>query len=241
MKEKVKILGIIPARGGSKSLLKKNIKPLFDKPVIAYTIEAAKESRLIDRLVVSTEDDEIASVAQELDTEVIKRPMQLAQDTSLIEDALRYTVTYLEKEKNYSAKIVVFMHANVPVRKKGVIDEMISMVLESEKDSAVTVYEITQRPEWMKIEQNEKLKPYLPPTDKCRRQDLPELYLIDGAVAVMRKEVLMAAANKRTAYAYLGEDIRFKVQEPLYSIEIDDEWDLALAEFAMKRMHENLV
>jgi len=159
MKDKLKVLGIIPARGGSKTVPKKNLRFLLGKPVIAYTILAAKESKYIDRLVVSTEDREIASVSESYGVEVIKRPRELSNDKSPIENALRHAVTYLEKRVNYYPDIVALMQANVPVRKKGTIDRVISKLTNTKADSVVTIYEISQRPELLKTIQKNRLKP----------------------------------------------------------------------------------
>lgn len=237
MKDKLKILGIIPARGGSKTVPKKNIRLLLGKPVIAYTILAAKESRYIDRLAVSTEDREIASVSESYGAEVIKRPRELSNDKSPIENALRHAVTYLEKRENYYPDIVVLMQANVPVRKKGMTDRTISKLIRTGVDSVVTIYEISQRPEWMKTIQKNRLKPFMPPK-KYRRQDLPSLYLLDGAVASIRREVLMKSAGQSEPQRFLGKNIGFVIEELIYSIEIDNQWDLFLAEFILSKLKD---
>ena len=236
MKDKLNVLGIIPARGGSKVVPKKNIRFLLRKPVIAYTILAAKKSMYIDRLVVSTEDKEIASVARNYNVEVIKRPKRISQDTSPIEDALRHAVRFLQRKENYCPDIVVWMHANNPVRKKGVIDRTISKLIRTGADSVVTIYEISQRPEWMKIIQKNRLKPYIPLPKEYRRQDLLPLYLLDGAVIAIRKKVLMKTTGQSGAHRFLGKNIGFIIEEPIYSVEIDNQWDLLLAEFILSNL-----
>ena len=111
------ILGVIPARGGSKGFLRKNVQMLLGKPLIAYTIMAAQKSSLITRLIVSTEDEEIAGISRRYGVEVLERPMELAADDSPIDDALRFSVTYLRETEAYNPDIVVLMQANLPVRK----------------------------------------------------------------------------------------------------------------------------
>ena len=236
MKDKLKVLGIIPARGGSKTVPKKNLRFLLGKPVIAYTILAAKESKYIDRLIVSTEDREIASVSESYGVEVIKRPRELSKDKSPIENALRHAVTYLEKRENYYPDIVALMQANVPVRKKGTIDRVISKLTNTKADSVVTIYEISQRPEWMKTIQKNRLKPYIPLPKEYRRQDLLPLYLLDGAVIAIRKKVLMKTTGQSGAHRFLGKNIGFIIEEPIYSVEIDNQWDLLLAEFILSNL-----
>jgi N-acylneuraminate cytidylyltransferase/CMP-N,N'-diacetyllegionaminic acid synthase len=118
------ILCIIPARGGSKRLKDKNIIPLIGKPIIAYTIEAALQSHLANKIIISTDDEKIARVAMKYDIQVVKRPKEYSTDTAPIEQALRHVVRFLKGEEGYLADIVG-IQANIPIRKKGQIDEVL--------------------------------------------------------------------------------------------------------------------
>src|SRR3989344_4807350 len=129
MKTLPKILAIIPARGGSKGVPGKNIKPLAGKPLIAYTIAEAKKSKYIDRLVVSTENKEIAKVAREFMAEVIERPAELARDETPTPPVLRQAVEFLEAKEGYLPDLVLLLPCTCPLRKAGQIDVMIEKYL----------------------------------------------------------------------------------------------------------------
>jgi len=230
------ILGVIPARGGSKGFLKKNVQMLLGKPLIAYTIMAAQKSSLITRLIVSTEDEEITEISRRYGVEVLERPMELAADDSPIDDALRFSVTYLRENEAYNPDIVVLMQANVPVRKEGMIDTVISKLIDSDADSSVSIYKVDQRPEWMKRLRSDRLFPLYKSPKGYRRQDLPELYLLDGAVGAIKTEVLFKTIGDRRAHAYLGDDVRGVVQEKFYAIEIDSPEDIILAEAILRTL-----
>ena len=189
------ILCIIPARGGSKGLKDKNIKPFFRKPLIKYTIEAAFESKMINKIVVSTDDEKIAKVARKYKTQVVKRPKKYATDSAPIEYALRHAVKYLEKKEGYLPGVVVWLQANVPIRKKGQIDRVIKKLLSSNADSAVTVYAVDQFPQWMKrMDKKGFLSPLFHDFKKYRRQDVEEMYLLDGAIVAIKRKVLMKSS-----------------------------------------------
>lgn len=229
------ILGIIPARGGKQKLTNKNILPLMGKPVIAYSILAAQKSLRIDRLVVSTEDPRIASVARKFNVEVIDRPKELALETSPLDDCLRHAVENLETKNEYHADIVVEIYANVPVHKDGMIDRVIDKLIESDANSAVSVYPVTQYPQWVKtMDKNGCMHSFLSPSNKYRRQDLEQTFLIDGAVIAIEAETLFRTKGRNEIYSYLGKKIIGIIHEPWYAIEIDSEEDLIIAESFLK-------
>lgn len=228
----MKVLTIIPARGGSKDIKDKNIAPLLGKPIIAYTIEAALESKLTDKIVVSTEDKKIAEVSRKYGIQVIDRPAKYATDTAPIEWALRHAVRYLERKERYSPDIVVWLQANVPIRKNGQIDNVIQKLIDTNADSVITVTQVTQRPEFMKKMVKGDRIMHLAKPKKYRRQDYAAepLYVADGAVLAMKKEVLMKTEGMTGAHVYLGNDIRGIIEEPKYAIEVDEPFDLDVAE-----------
>ncbi|MEK6900492.1 MAG: acylneuraminate cytidylyltransferase family protein, partial [Nanoarchaeota archaeon] len=123
-KQNKKIVAIIPARGGSKRIPRKNIKLLAGKPLIAYTIEAAKRSASLDRIFVSTEDEEIAKVASYYGAEIIKRPDILATDNATTESVLCHAVNNLEKE-GYFPELVVLLQPTSPLRGSYIIDKAV--------------------------------------------------------------------------------------------------------------------
>ena len=226
------ILGVIPARGGKQSVPGKNTRFVHGKPLIGYTIEAAKQSKQIDRLVVSTEDPIIAQVASSFGVEIIDRPTEIARDDSPIEASLRHAIKHLAEADRFVTDIVVLMQANVPVRKPGMVDRVIQTLIDTKgADSAVSVFEVDQWPQWMKLK-NDKgfLRPFMKGSTSFRRQDLEKLHLLDGAVMAVRRSVLDATSDISSIHQYLGENVVAVVQEKEYSIEIDEEKDFLFTE-----------
>jgi len=224
------ILGIIPARGGSKGLKNKNIKMLLGKPMIYYSIQSAKSSKMLNKIVCSTENSKIASIVKKYGVEVIKRPRELAQDKSKVDDALRYTVKKLENDKDNKIDVIVLIYANVPVRKKGIIDESVNKLIKTGADSVITAVEVGKSNPHLMFKLNKKNQPiFLSPIKAYRRQDLPNYYLHDGSVLVMRKKVLMDNNGPNVNYPFLGEDIRVVIENSLDVVDVDEEIDYYLA------------
>ena len=227
----MKILIVIPARGGSKGLKNKNIMPLLGKPLIGYTIDAAKQSALADKIVVSTEDRDIAACAKYYGIQVVDRPPEFATDEAPIEWALRHAVTSLKENEGYPADIVVWLQANVPIRKAGQIDRVIQKLVDTGSDSVLTVTKVTQRPEFMKkMVEEDKIIHIAVPKETRRQEYNEDFYVADGAVIAIRTSVLMQTEGMTGAHIYLGTDIRGVVEEPQYAIEIDDQFDYDVAE-----------
>jgi len=227
----MKVLIVIPARGGSKGVPEKNVALLMGKPLIGYTIDAARKARLADRICVSTEDEKIARVVRDYGVEVVPRPPDLAVDTAPIEWALRHAVRYLAENDGYTPDIVVWLQANVPLRKDGQIDAVIRKLVDTGADSAITVTPVTERPEWMKKLVDGDRVVHMSRSKGFRRQDYAEtLYLADGAVIATRTKVLMATEGLSGMHVFMGEDIRAIVEEARYALEIDDPFDMEVAE-----------
>ena len=196
------ILGITPARGKSKGVPRKNIRPLAGKPLIAWTIEAARQSRLLSRYVVSTEDPEISEVARRYGAEVIPRPADLAADETSTLSVLQHV---LEK---VAADVVVLLQATSPVREPGLIDSCIRRFLDSRADSLATGFVC-------------KLKEY--GTHSHRRQEIPGFFCDDGNVYILWAE-LLRKGNR------FGQRIERVILDREQNVEIDDEFDFWLAE-----------
>ena len=211
-----KILGITPARGGSKSIPYKNIKMIAGKPLIAWTIEQAKESNLIDRYVVSTEDDKIRTVCKEYGAEVINRPQQLAEDTTPTLDVLIQVLKALEPA--YIPDIVVILQATSPIRRPGLIDQCIKRFIETEADSLVTGFICTS-------------KPY--GTHRTRRQDLKGFFCNDGNVYVIKADLI----RKKEFFGKKMEHIIVTKEE---NVDIDDAFEFWLAEQILLQRLKNL-
>ena len=232
------VLCVIAARGKSKRILNKNIRVLCGKPLIAYTIEKALDSKLSNRVIVSTDDSKIAAIAREYGIDVIIRPNNLALHTSPIDEAIRHAIRSLEENEGFVSDIAVLLQANVPIRKKGEIDEVINELIENKYATAVTtVYAVEQRPEWAKTidKQSGIIKPFMEPTNLYRKQDLPQLYLLDGAITAIRVQTLMEMEGITKIHAYLGERVYPVIHDRKYAIEVDEKEDFELAEYYLRK------
>lgn len=201
------ILGITPARGGSKGIPRKNIKELCGKPLIAWTIEAAKKSKLLDRYVVSTGDKEIAKISRKYGAEVVPRPPELATDEattlSVLQDVL----------KKIDADVVVVLQATSPIRNEGLIDYCIKKFLDTGADSLATGF-ICKYLEYG--------------TYNLRRQDIKGFFYDDGNVYVIKAEVIKDGS-------WYGNKIERLILDKEQSVDIDDEFDFWIAEKILER------
>jgi CMP-N-acetylneuraminic acid synthetase len=200
------ILGIIPARGGSKGVPRKNIKEVAGKPLITWTIEAAKESEMIDRYVVSTEDKEIADISREYGAGVIERPPELATDEASTLCVLQHLV------ENIPCDIVVLLQATSPTRRPGLIDECVKEFKDNDYDSLATGF-ICDYIEYGK--------------NQLRRQDIEGFFYDDGNVYVIKADIIKNGDR-------CGKKIGRKVISRWENVEIDDEFDFWLAEQILK-------
>ncbi|MFQ5866770.1 MAG: cytidylyltransferase domain-containing protein [bacterium] len=234
-KEKYEILGIIPARSNSKGIANKNIKKLNNKPLIAYTIKVALKAKKLTRLVVSTNSEEIANIARTYGAEVpFLRPTELAQDDTPMLPVLQHAVKFLENSENYRTDIIVALQPTSPLRKSSHIDEALEKIINSDADSIVSLCEAEHSPYWMRKIENDRVVSFIEGSEKyVRRQDLPKVYRLNGAIYVTRYEVLMKE-NKTS-----GNDTRAIIMSPEDSIDIDTELDFKLAELILKQRHNN--
>ncbi|SEA62178.1 N-acylneuraminate cytidylyltransferase/CMP-N,N'-diacetyllegionaminic acid synthase [Arachidicoccus rhizosphaerae] len=220
------MLAIIPARGGSKGLPGKNIKLLKGKPLIAYTIEAALNADMVTRVIVSTDDLGIATVAREYGAEVpFMRPVELASDSAKAVDVFKYTLKRLEEEGGGQIDSFVVLQPTSPLRTSDDIDQAISMFVDKNADSVVS-YCPEQHPiVWHRyIADNGKLIDIFEPNKIRNRQDEKMTYYPNGAIYVIRKELINKDAYyTENSYAYIMDNNR--------SIDIDTLMDFKFAEF----------
>lgn len=229
MSQKPNIIAIIPARGGSKGLPRKNIRLLNGKPLIYYTINEAKKSKYLCRLIVSTEDSEIAETAMKFQAEVIERPVKLAQDDTPSIPVYQHAIKYLEEVENFYSHIIVILQATSPLRVVGDIDGAIEKFLEGGYDSVVSVCETECPPHWMYTLAGDRLRPVIEGGDKIlRRQDAPQVYRLNGAVYVIGRDVIIREGR------LLGNDTRAYIMPSERSVDIDTELDFKLAEVLIK-------
>lgn len=189
------ILCVITARGGSKGLPGKNIKPLGGKPLIVYSIEAAKKSEFLTHTIISTDDIEIAEVARKAGGDVpFMRPSGLATDTAGHLEVIQHATKFMEEKLDITFDFVVIFQPTSPFRTKEDIDGTIGKLIESGADSAVSLVEINSEYHPIKIKKIEdgRVLPYcMEEPEGSRRQDLPKAYRRSGAVYAMRRDLLM--------------------------------------------------
>jgi|TARA_B100001964_G_scaffold245829_1_gene337076 CMP-N-acetylneuraminic acid synthetase len=229
------VIGIITARKGSKGLKDKNIKILRGKPVVWHTIQHSKKSTLINRIVCSTDSPIVEKIASSEGIEVMSRPNYLAQDDTPIEEVLLNVISTLNEKEKYSPDILVLLYANVPIRATEIIDTAIKKLIDKKCDCVLTVTDVGKfHPNWMiKIKDDDKLDLFSP-TDIYVRQKLPGLYIHDGAVIVIKYQTFIQKLKKDNIYSIFGKDIRVIVQNPGETVEIDNKYDLIIAEMLLR-------
>ena len=204
------ILGVTPVRGGSKGIPKKNIRPLNGKPLLAWTIEAAKSSKLLGDYVVSTEDSDIAKVANDWGARVVKRPLELALDAIITLPVLQHV---LEEEQ---ADILVLLQATSPIRDPGLIDRCIQQYLDTKPDSLATGF-ICHEMEYGSL--------FLP------RQGVTGFFCDDGNVYVIDADLLRSGER----YGDKRDQVLVDREQ---NLDINDEFDFWLAGQILKRRTE---
>ncbi len=224
-----RIAVIIPARGGSKGVPGKNIRPLAGKPLIQHSVEQAKAAKQVMQVYVSTDDRDIARFAVEAGAEVIQRPANLAADTSGSEVALQHAleVTALQG-KHYD--YWVFLQCTSPFRHEADIDQAIDTLIAHNADSLLSVVD-SHRFLWTQSDTDEIASVNYDYKQRPRRQDMPLQYQENGSIYIYKPWVLTEYNNR------LGGKIALYVMQPDSAVDIDTLWDFRLAE-ALMRMHE---
>ena len=228
------ILGTICCRGGSKGVPGKNVKPLLGKPLIAYTIDAAKQSNLLNDTIVSTDSEMIGTIAKQFGIkEIIKRPKELATDTASKWPVFIHALETYERQHNVNVDYLVDMDITVPLKATADIDGAIQLALtDAETDVVITAYEPERNPYFNMMEINENgfaaiVKKSANPI--VRRQDAPAVYSLCPAAYVIRKEALYKYDHWSNAKCKLFIMPRNR------AIDIDTEFDFRLVEFLMQQ------
>ena len=225
------VLAIIPARGGSKAIPRKNIVDLGGKPLIAWTIEASKGARSLTRTIVSTDSPEIADVVRQHGAEVpFMRPAELATDLTPGNAPVFHALQWLGEHESYRPDLVVLLQPTSPMRTATDIDAALHLFYDSATDAVVGVTTVDHHPFWMKtVDANGRLHDFVTQENvTLTRQELPPVYRINGAIYASRVDALYAAGGwytPRTA-AYVMPFER--------SLDIDTPWDFTLAEILMR-------
>jgi len=224
-----KILAIIPARGGSKGIPGKNIFPLAGKPLLAWTIEAALESKSINKVIVSSDDEKILQVASKFGAEPIKRPKSIAGDKSPFNLLIFHALDYLKKKDGYVPDVLVYLQPTSPLRNGEDINRALSL-LNDKTGSVISVYEVDNKflksflidkKGFMKGVSNNQF-PFM------NRQDLPKIFMPNGAIYVVQRKFFLKTgklfSNKTTPL----------IMDAQKSLDIDSIEDMKNAEKILK-------
>ncbi|MBW3466369.1 cytidylyltransferase domain-containing protein [Arthrospiribacter ruber] len=223
----MKILGIIPVRGGSKGIPGKNIKLLGGEPLIAYTKRSIDESSLLSKVVVSTDDDAISKVALDLGLDVpFTRPSSLADDQAPTLGVIIHCLDYFEK-KGETFDAVCILQVTSPFRRRGMIDEAIQKFSSSGADTLVSVLPVPHEynPHWI-FEENEEGFLFISTGDEAlisQRQKLPKAYFRDGAIYLTKSSVI------KERDSLFGEKLTYILGDPKFHVNLDtlEDWDEA--------------
>lgn len=228
-----KIIGVIPARGGSKGVPRKNIRKLLGKPLVAYTISPALKSKFLTKVVISSEDDEILEIGVKYGAYPVKRPMELAVDTAPTLPVIQHAVRYMEEKENTTYDYIMLLQPTTPLRTTEDIDNALKELMETGVDALISVVKVSgMHPVRMKRIENDTIMDFCyEEPEGARRQDLPDAYIRNGAIYAFKRETIMKNGTMMSARGakpfFMPED---------RSINIDSELDFILAETVMKKM-----
>ena len=226
----MKVLAVIPARGGSKGIPRKNIKPLAGKPLIAWTIESVLQARGMGRVIVSTEDEEIAAVARQYGAAVpFMRPLALALDDTPGIAPVLHAIEQLP-----SFEWVLLLQPTSPLRSVDDIEGITQFCLDQDAPSAVSITEVSEHPFWMyQQDGRNRLQPLIPNRPEVtRRQDLPSAYSLNGAMYLARKDWLIDNQG------FIGPETLGYVMPKERSVDLDSPIDWQWVEYLIERKDE---
>ena len=224
----MKIITIIPARGGSKSIPKKNLISFMGKPLIAKTILQSIKTPCINRTIVSTDCDETKKVSKNLNAEVVVRPDDIAGDLATTEEALKHVLSNLKKNENYIPDIVVLLQATSPLRKKTDIENAVACFIKQKADSLISGSHFEDFLFWEKDTNNWKPINYNP-QNRMRRQDRNPQFVENGSIYVFKPDILYKFNNR------IGGKMIVYEMEFWQSWQIDAYEEIELLEFYYKK------
>ena len=223
------LIGLIPARGGSKGIKRKNIKEIFGKPLIAWTIKQALEAKTLDKVIVSTDDDEIANISVDYGAEVpFIRPKKIALDES---PGISNILHLLEEIPE--AKKILYLQPTSPLREIEDILNIIELQNKHNAESCISLSKAPKHPSWMyKLESNKNIKPIFNNEKASRRQDLSEVYVINGALYLGNAEFYKREKK------FINDETLGYIMPKERSIDIDDMDDWMLSEYKLRMKFE---
>lgn len=233
------VLAIIPARGGSKGVPRKNIRSLVDQPLIAHTINAALQAKNIHRVIVSTDDREIADVARSHGAEVpFLRPDEFATDTATSLSVIQHALTWLQEKEAYQPAAIAVLAPTSPLRTVAQIEATVELLWSSERDSALTICPVQDHPYFIYSQEPDGcLKELVPLVEKpLRRQDLPTFCTHSQAVVVSRYSYLACCGPLQPIFNF-----KSMAGHPIdreSALDIDTADDFLRAEILLKQRQE---
>lgn len=230
MYKKNTVLCIIPVRGGSKGLPGKNSMELCGKPLIAYSIEHAKQSKYIDRVIVSTESRLLADISEKYGAEVpFIRPEELAEDDSNIMDVLLHAIDWMETRESYFFDIIILLHATSPLRTVKDIDNCIKLLIDKNADNVLSVTESHRNPYFNMVEVNDFGQVALVKNGNfANRQSAPKVFDMNASIYVWWKDIF-----KKEKTTFSPKSLIY-IMPKERSIDIDDAIDFKIAEILLK-------
>jgi len=225
----VTVLAIVPARGGSKGIPRKNIVPLLGRPLIAYTLDAARAAKSVGGILVSTEDEEIASVCEQLGVSVpYRRPAALGGDRAGMAETAIHALDWWRMHNGEDPDVVLLLQPTSPLRTAEDIDGTVAALRAAGTSSAVSVHEMREHPmECIRVSDSSWEMLVAPPKGASGRQDYnTQFHFINGAVYAVTPDFL----RQRKAFMATGRETALYVMNGLRGIDIDDPEDLHLAE-----------
>ncbi len=228
----MEILAIIPARGGSKRIPRKNVADLCGKPLIQWTIEAALQSKMITKILVSSDDYDILSIAKKQGIAVVKRPLNLSDDKATSYDVIEHGMASMRKHYDY----VMMLQPTSPLRSAFDIDASVELLKRKNADAVISVTKVEHSPLWMNtLPDDLDMSQFLDSKhEKVRSQNLPSYYRLNGAIYICQTKRLLEEKTfffKTDLYAY--------IMEPKHSVDIDTVDDLRYAEYLLNRKYDN--
>jgi CMP-N-acetylneuraminic acid synthetase len=221
-----KYLAIIPARAGSKRLPNKNMLELEGKPLVAWSIEAALNSRYIDKVLVTSDDHNILNLSKKYKVDVVNRPKRLSSDTSTTYDVVEHALSLQEEGFEY----VVLLQPTSPLRTEKHIDEAVKLLEIKNADAVISVCEVEHPVQWsMSLSDNKDMSEFIKKIDTKRSQELEKNYRLNGAIYICNMKKLLE--NKTF---FLESNIFAYVMSREDSVDIDEEIDFKLAELIVK-------
>lgn len=228
-----RVLTIVIGRAGSKGLPGKNARMLAGRPMICHTLEDAQDAETVDRVIVSTDGDDIAKAAESMNIEVVRRPAELASDGATVDSAVRHAVQAISADD----ELIVILYANVPVRPDDLIDRAVRELAATDAQSVQSYSDVGKHhPYWMvTLDEQRRVHPYVK-NAVYRRQDLPKLLIPDGGVIVVTRESLFTVVEGQP-HAFLGDNRRGIVSSGAV-IDVDDAMDFAVAEAMIQQQNQ---